>query len=357
MAWFPEHLKSLESCTVPMKNKHIINVGCGLQGHYRSFTDDLTFMIPYGTDSQNRFENLCDVISWIFLTTTAKMEIYISECRESLDKFKWIDIDAFYKIKQDHSIEDANRAILEVLYDNICIHRLHKLEFKDQVQYANMFDNFCSRVNVTLTERKPGEPFHRMKYINEMLQNVTTPFVVNHDADVFLSRNSLLTSLSYLRGTDTDVVYPYDFGKSQVMIHERSGPGSVNLETAIITGDTSKLIATLGYGTMIWDARYGQSIFYKTSSYRKMYGENENFVSWGPEDVERYVRAIKFGFKIGRVPGYVFHLEHPRGNNSSSTNPRFLANEKLWEELQDLNPDKLEEYYKNQDYVKIYKWS
>ena len=357
MAWFPEEMGEVNSSTVPEKNRHIINVGCGLNGHYRSQTSDLTFMIPYGTDSQNRFENLCDVLIWMYFTTTAKIELYISEREDSLSNFRWFDPEVYKKLAEEESTEVANRALLELLYDNMCIHRLHKNDFKSVVSYDSVFDDFCSRVNVTFKLRDLNEPFHRMRYLNEMLQNVTTPYVVNHDADVFLSHDGLITSLGYLRATDSDVVYPYAHGKSQVMVHERAGEGSVNLQAAILTGDCSAVLAKIGTGTMLWDARYGQSIFYRTSSYKKMYGENENFVSWGPEDVERYVRAVKMGLKVARVPSYIFHLEHPRGSDSSKENPQFIANEKLWEKLQELDGKELIEYYKNQDYVKRYGWT
>ena len=87
-----------------------------------------------------------------------------------------------------------------------------------------------------------------------------------------------------------------------------------------------KLPALIG-GAKAEDPRVFSSIastlINRTSSYKKMYGENENFVSWGPEDVERYVRAVKMGLKVARVPSYIFHLEHPRGSDSSKENPQF----------------------------------
>ena len=343
MTWLPEDFKGLEKCNVDMKNSIFLNVVAALQGNFRIKSDDLTFIIPYGTDSQNRFENLCDVLIWITANTTAKIHIYISENRKKLSEFKWFGLD-----------DDSN--LKKILYNNICIHRLHKNDFKDQLDYEEYFEYFSSKVKITLKERPDDEPFHRTKYLNEMLAEVDTPFVVNHDADVFLPRHALITALIYLRKSNVDVVYPYDYGKSQIQIFERTGPDSINVETALLLGDTAELVSRAGNGMMIWNAKYGQTIFFKTKSYISMFGENENFVSWAPEDVERYVRASKMGLNIARIKGKVFHLEHPRGSDSSTSNPMFIKNEQLWDKLQKMDKDELIDYYKNSDYVKKYDW-
>ena len=44
--------------------------------------------------------------------------------------------------------------------------------------------------------------------------------------------------------------------------------------------------------------------------------ENENFYGWGLEDVERYNRWMNLGYRVKRVPGTIFHLNHGRGINS-----------------------------------------
>ena len=36
----------------------------------------------------------------------------------------------------------------------------------------------------------------------------------------------------------------------------------------------------------------------KTEIYKKAYGENENFISYGPEDQERAYRFKKLGYKV-----------------------------------------------------------
>jgi REP element-mobilizing transposase RayT len=82
--------------------------------------------------------------------------------------------------------------------------------------------------------------------------------------------------------------------------------------------------------------------------------ENENFVSWGPEDSERMHRFQKLGYKVEWLKNHIWHLEHPRSENSTDTNPHFWKNNDLYRHLILLPEDRLREYYKNQEYLKKY---
>ena len=48
--------------------------------------------------------------------------------------------------------------------------------------------------------------------------------------------------------------------------------------------------------------------------------ENENFISWGPEDYEHVKRMEVLGLPVHYANGPLFHLWHPRGNNSRYVN-------------------------------------
>jgi hypothetical protein len=83
--------------------------------------------------------------------------------------------------------------------------------------------------------------------------------------------------------------------------------------------------------------------------------ENENFISWSPEDKERYLRFKILGYNVGRIDySYVYHLEHFRGHNSGFGNPHIRRNNELWDYLQSLNQKQLERYYQSQKYLKKY---
>lgn len=48
--------------------------------------------------------------------------------------------------------------------------------------------------------------------------------------------------------------------------------------------------------------------------------ENEYFVGWGPEDVERLKRLTLLDIPVSRVSGCIYHLYHPRELNSGYVN-------------------------------------
>jgi hypothetical protein len=72
--------------------------------------------------------------------------------------------------------------------------------------------------------------------------------------------------------------------------------------------------------------------------------ENENFISWGPEDVERRDRLIKLGYRVASSDGKLFHLEHSRTFNSNTTNPLFSNNEQEYQKILNMSQDQLKQY-------------
>ena len=80
--------------------------------------------------------------------------------------------------------------------------------------------------------------------------------------------------------------------------------------------------------------------------------EKENFVAYAPEDVERYHRFNKLGYKVNRISNVIYHLEHSRTPNSWFTNPHMQNNNAEWEKIKSMERDDLREYITNQDYYK-----
>ena len=96
----------------------------------------------------------------------------------------------------------------------------------------------------------------------------------------------------------------------------------------------------------------GMVQFFKRQVYIDGYLENEGFIAYAPEDVERHHRWKTLGYKIGRVDEHAYHLEHQRTQNSWFHNPHMQRNNQLWEELKDLTKEQLINYYESQQYYK-----
>ena len=217
-------------------------------------------------------------------------------------------------------------------------------------------------------ETRTDDSFHRTKILNDMVMESTTDVVVNYDTDIILPLTSYTSAVAMLE-KDYDVVYPYRFGKQ--------GERKVKLNFTVRTQDdmnnfenypeSKKFIASSNSDSFDipfdnyfyyphqqgegW-AEYGMVQFFNRKVYMDGFLENEGFIAYAPEDVERHYRWKTLGYNIGRVDNYAYHLEHERTQNSWFHNPHMQRNNELWEQLKVLNKEQLTEYYKQQDYVK-----
>lgn len=251
---------------------------------------DCTFIIPLKIDGYDREQNFKFVIN--YLCSKFDTNIIITET------------------------SDTNKLILKEKYNDILVNN-----------------------NITLIEKPNEQTFHRTKYLNDMLIMSKTKITINYDIDVFLP------VASYLKARDLinqgyDLVFPYGNGQFQFMVPQFYRDQIIN--TNIFKLETSKLIQHTSI--------CGHLQFFNTESYKKGFGENESFISYGPEDKERFHRFQLLGFKVTHIDGsFVFHLEHFRGKDSGQ-HENFESNEKLWETLKSLSKDDIIEYYNKQNY-------
>ena len=203
------------------------------------------------------------------------------------------------------------------------------------------------RDDVTYIYHKQTEDiFHRTKYLNRMLSMVTTAVTINYDVDVILPIESYLIAYKKIIRQEYDLVYPFSIGKYQKKVNE-SGRKKL-LDKASITELTPHDYSDC-------QCEYGHCQFVNTQSYKSYGWENEHFVSYGPEDRERYDRFTKFEKKVMHLDkGYVYHIEHSRGNDSSEKNPFFEHNSNLHKKLGSMTKDQLTTYYKDIDYIHSY---
>ncbi len=217
---------------------------------------DVTFLVPVRLDSIVRLENT--LISTRYLLKNFDCSILLWE------------------------ISGYNNGILKRLLDR-------------QIHYSFIEDH--------------DDVFYRTKYLNKMTKTVTTPFLGIWDADVIISKKQILESVERLRTGNFEFVYPYDgtfLDTSDILrscfLNRRD----------IRIFQKYKNRMHLIYGK---DMK-GGAVFVNVKAYKDSGMENENFYGWGSEDFERYERWKNLGYKIGRVDGELFHLTHPRGNNS-----------------------------------------
>jgi len=225
---------------------------------------------------------------------------------------------------------------------NIIIHEL--VDGETKLPFLNDFKN----LNIKhIVEQSNMSTYHRTKQLNIMIDLVETMVIVNYDIDVLLPVDTYVKSVDMILNGDSDVVYPYGDGVYQKRVFINSDRSNFNFNfdlNNIKIGDYD-----------MWNAKCGHCVFINTEKYKKCGGENELFISYGPEDVERYERFIKIGYKVDRVNDFVYHLEHYRTPFSDSNNKFFNENNNLYKKISNMTKEEIINYYNSIEYKNKYK--
>lgn len=179
------------------------------------------------------------------------------------------------------------------------------------------------------------EHFHRTRILNDMARMAQTPFIANWDTDVNIPPLQLYEAVKALR-EGADMIYPYDGRFARVprryysKVFDKRDIGMCNGRFSG-THDSEKISV-------------GGAVLFNRESFFRGGGENENFISYGKEDQERYHRFTTLGFDVRRIEGTLFHIDHWIGFNSSRKNPFYETGSLEWEKVKDMTREELEEY-------------
>ena len=273
--------------------------------------DKCTFIIPLRIETADRMRNILTIL--IYLTRNFNTRVIVKE----VDKESVYEREVLPLLKQALEPEMLS-----------CIHHIF--------------------------EKSDDFTFHRTKILNDMLWMVDTPVVCNYDSDIILPVESYINATNMISkgwvhpdvegGEPVKVVYPYGFGTYQLQCHV----GDEHVTDFINSGFNFE---AFNGRLREWDAKYGFCQFFDTEEYKKLGGENENFIAYGYEDDERYYRFNLLS-SVARITEQVFHLEHGRTKNSWFNNPHCEDNKSLWEILKVKGKKSLTKYYEEVDYIK-----
>lgn len=153
--------------------------------------------------------------------------------------------------------------------------------------------------------------FYRTRYINMMTEKVKTPFLCIWDADVVVPVPQIAEAVGKMRTENFEVALPYD-GRAldtsapvrELFIQSR--------KMNVLQRQQNKMNPLHKNLTL-----RGGAVFVNTEAYKKAGMENLSFYGWGSEDFDRYERWTILGYKIFITKGVLYHLTHPRGENST----------------------------------------
>jgi hypothetical protein len=176
--------------------------------------------------------------------------------------------------------------------------------------------------------------FHKTKIINDCVQLVNTEVVAYCDVDCFLPVSSYCEAQNYIMSKQYDICKPYDNPSGTYGIDIKHKDKVYTHDLEFIKSISSNYIA--GYGGIV---------FFNTKLFIKLGGMNEEFIAYGPEDIEIIQRFIKLGYKYCTIQRELYHLNHYVTSNSTIKNNYFKFNILLFEKLKSLSPEKLRDYY------------
>jgi hypothetical protein len=258
------------------------------------------------------------------------------------------DISDFYPetwISQDHKekidLSDVT-FIIPVKYDhphreeNLLLNILHLQKyFNTNIivgEIGNHFEWLGKHVNYIHFNM---DKFHRTKMLNEMTLIAETKYVINWDADIFISPIQIWQAVDMLR-SGTDFVYPYDGRFARVPRSERT-----TIAKYLDVGMLKSNYIGMNKGDMV---SVGGAIAYNKQSFINAGGENENFISYGAEDLERYYRFKTLGYEVERVKGALYHLDHAITIDSSTKHDDFDGNKKEYLNVTAMDKGQLQYY-------------
>lgn len=182
----------------------------------------------------------------------------------------------------------------------------------------------------------PYKEFHRTKMLNDMANEASTPIIVNQDADVLVPALQMYQAVVLARQGNS-MIYPYDGRFARVDRVPYYNIVNTELDCGYFKNSDEFR------GCRDFDPKsVGGVIVWRKEDF--IYGgmENENMINYGPEDVERWVRFEKLGYRIKRVDGAVYHIDHWVGANSGGAgNPHANNNQKELERIQAMTNNQL----------------
>ena len=190
------------------------------------------------------------------------------------------------------------------------------------------------------------EHFHRTRMLNDMALRAGTPIISNWDADIVLAPLQILETVRKIR-EGAAMVFPYDgrFARIPRLTWFR------HLEQRMDIG----IVGTTRFNGMNSNdaVSVGGAVFFDKAAFIAGGMENEKFISFGPADVERHIRFKTLGFKIERVPGPLYHINHYIGPDSSNRHIHVQTNRAEYYKIDAMTRPELEAYVKTWPWVRL----
>lgn len=156
---------------------------------------------------------------------------------------------------------------------------------------------------------------HRTRHINQMVASTQTPYIAIWDTDIVVDKSAIIDCIHQLRSKVYDVAYPYNGQCYDV--------SSVIKPLYFSKRDIRFLFRHKEKMDLLYpDLFVGGAVLLNRTSYVSAGGENEKHYGWSNDDYDRFYRFNTLKYAIYRANKPLFHLSHPRKNNSNFINTK-----------------------------------
>lgn len=194
-------------------------------------------------------------------------------------------------------------------------------------------------------ERTRHKYFHRTKMLNDMAKMSETRIIVNWDADVFIAPMQILSAVEFIKSGIANFVYPYDGRFARVV--RKDGLHSNWYKSLCKHLDVGIFRGLTHFGKKGKDMAHssvGGAVVMSKEAFIQSGMENEHMVSYAPEDCERWDRWHMLGYRVFRIIGKLYHMDHFCGANSSGKNPYFENNHAELDKIRAMDARQLQHY-------------
>ena len=141
-----------------------------------------------------------------------------------------------------------------------------------------------------------------------LLKEASSDIVGIWDTDIALGKGQIQDAIAQIKSGKAVMSFPYD-GRFFMLPEEQT-------EEFAKGGSFESLQKVVSSSLLIGYHSVGGAFLVNRRQYLQAGGENEHFYGWGPEDAERVKRMEILGLPVYRAKGPLFHLYHPRKENS-----------------------------------------
>ena len=221
-------------------------------------------------------------------------------------------------------------------------HELIIIENSDQSFFVN------TSSNTKYIFEKSTKLLHRTRMLNDGAKLSTRKYVALYDTDVVFYPYFLNDCMDNMRINSVVFSFPYNgifmciSGQDKInFLRDFSFEKVPLIESGAVPGNkyTKEYTISCDHPTSVG----GATIFQK-DIFLQYGGYNKKFIAWGFEDNELVARFSKLGYSPSRSKGNLIHLDHRRGLDSAPGHPFYTNNQQEYQKIVSMNKEQLLHY-------------